>query len=123
MPTRTGSKGKTRPLLVGVQTHITTMKTNMEAPQKTGNQSTSRSTYTTLGKIPKDALSYHRDTCTIMFMKAFIHSSQKLVVPQLKRGFFKMWYIYPVVHRQCTPKTQDLHKKEDISYRITSATG
>ena len=40
-------------LLVGVQTCTGTMKIRVVIPQEDGNQSTSRSSYTTIGHIPK----------------------------------------------------------------------
>jgi hypothetical protein len=46
-------------------------KISVAVPQKVGNQSTSRSSYTMLGHIPKQCSSYHRDTCSTMFIVAF----------------------------------------------------
>lgn len=53
------SKGKTHPLLVGVQTFTATMEISMAGSQLTGSQSTSRLSYTALADIPKNAQSYH----------------------------------------------------------------
>ena len=46
-------KANTPPLLVEVQTYTTTLETNIAVSQKTGNQSTSKLSSTTLGHIPK----------------------------------------------------------------------
>ena len=43
------NKGNTPPLMVGVQTSITTLEMNKAVSQKVGNQSTSRPSYTNLG--------------------------------------------------------------------------
>lgn len=56
MLARIWSKGNTPPLLVGIQTFTTTMEISMVVPQKDGNQSTSRSSYTTLRHKPKRCL-------------------------------------------------------------------
>jgi hypothetical protein len=53
MLVRTWSKGNTPPLLVGVQTCITTLEINLVVSQMIGNSSTSRSSYITHGNIPK----------------------------------------------------------------------
>ena len=53
MLVRMWSKQNTLPLLVGVQTHIGTMKISVVIPQKDGNQPTSKSSCITLGHIPK----------------------------------------------------------------------
>ena len=50
---RMWSKGNTPPLLVGVQTCTDTLEINMAVSQKTGNQTTSKPSYTTLGHISK----------------------------------------------------------------------
>jgi len=48
-----GAKGTTPPLLVGLQTFITTLEINLAVSQKTGNASTSRHHYITPEHIPK----------------------------------------------------------------------
>jgi hypothetical protein len=53
------SKGNTPPLLVGMQTYTDTMEIDMAVPQKFSNQSTSRSSYTTLGHCCKPASGSH----------------------------------------------------------------
>ena len=45
--------GKILPLLVGVQTCVTTLEINMAVSQKFGNSSTSRRSYTTPRHTPK----------------------------------------------------------------------
>lgn len=46
-------KGKTHPLVMGIQTCIAIMEISVVVPQKAGNSCTSRSRYTTLGRIPE----------------------------------------------------------------------
>jgi hypothetical protein len=43
----------TPPLLLGIQTSITSMEINLGVSQKVGNQSILRLTYTAFGHIPK----------------------------------------------------------------------
>lgn len=64
------SKENTPQLLVGVQTCTATMGINMVVPQKSGNQSASRPSYNTLGHIPKDTPSYHKNSCSTVFIVA-----------------------------------------------------
>lgn len=44
-------KRNTHPLLVGVQTGMTTMEISVEVPQEAGKRSTSRCSCTTLGNV------------------------------------------------------------------------
>ena len=67
---RMWSKGNTPPLLVGVQTWIAALKISMAISQKIRSESTSRSSNTILGHIPKDAQLYHKDICSTMFVAA-----------------------------------------------------
>ena len=73
---RLWSKRNTPPLLMGVQNCTTTLEITFEVSPKTGNSSTSRSSYTTPGPIHKrcstilQGLLYH---VHIIFM----HKSQK----------------------------------------------
>jgi hypothetical protein len=46
-------KKTTPPLVVGLQAGTTTLEMNLEVPQKIGNGSTLRHSYTTLGNISK----------------------------------------------------------------------
>jgi hypothetical protein len=50
------SKGNTPPLLVGLQICMTTLENNPDIPQKIGNSSTSRPSYTSSGLILKRCL-------------------------------------------------------------------
>jgi hypothetical protein len=70
MLARLWSKGAL--LLGGVQTCTDALEVIMMVPQKIGNGSTSRPRYTIplLGIFPKDAPSYHKDTCSAMFKTA-----------------------------------------------------
>jgi hypothetical protein len=53
MLARMWRKMNTPPLLVELHTGKTTLKINLEVPQKIGNRSTLRLIYTTVGIIPK----------------------------------------------------------------------
>ena len=68
---RMWNKGNTSLLLVGMQTCTTTLEISMVVSQKIRKQPTSISSDTTLGYIPKkDAQSYHKDTCSTIFIAA-----------------------------------------------------
>jgi hypothetical protein len=67
---RLWNRGNTPLLLVGGQIDTATVEINMAVPYEDGNQSTSKSCYTTLGHIPKGAPSYCKDTCITMFTDA-----------------------------------------------------
>ena len=71
-------KENTPPLLVEVQTFKDTMEINMAVPQKVGNQSTSRSSYTTLGHISKGHSILPQGHMLNHVHCGFIHNSQKL---------------------------------------------
>lgn len=62
------SKENNHPLLVGVHTCTDTMKISVMFIQEDENRSTSRFIHATADHIPKDASSYHRDTCSTMFI-------------------------------------------------------
>jgi hypothetical protein len=55
MLVRMWSKGKTPPLLVGVQTCTTTLEINLVVSQKTGNSLPQNPAIPLLGIYPKDA--------------------------------------------------------------------
>ena len=59
------------------------MEINVVVPQKTGNQSTLRPSYTTLGLIPKESSTIHEDICLIMVHSSFINNSQKLETTEM----------------------------------------
>jgi hypothetical protein len=70
------------------------MDISVVVPQEERSQSTSRSrlSYTTLGHIAKDALSYHRDTCSVMFVGALfiiVRNWKNLGISQQKEEFRK----------------------------------
>ena len=50
---RMWSKGNTHPLLVGMQTCVTTLEISVEVFKETGSQPTSRPSNSTIGNIPK----------------------------------------------------------------------
>jgi hypothetical protein len=58
------SSGNIPPLLVGVQTSISTLEINLVVSQKTGSNSTLRPSYSTSGIYPKGIPPSHRDTCS-----------------------------------------------------------
>jgi hypothetical protein len=65
------SKGNTPPLLMGMLTCITTLGINLAVSKKTGNSSTSRPAIPLLGIYPKDAPTFHKNTCSTMIIAAF----------------------------------------------------
>ena len=62
-----------------------------------GNQSTSRPSNTTLGYIPKDAYSYHKDICSALFIAALFQIARTYKQPRhtlIEELIKKRWYIY-----------------------------
>jgi hypothetical protein len=59
MTARMYNKQNIYPLLVGVQTYTATMEISVYVPQENGKISTIRSSYPTLGCIPKKTTSYY----------------------------------------------------------------
>jgi hypothetical protein len=63
--------------------------------QKIGNLFTSRHSCSILGN-PKDALLYHKDTCSTMFIEALFIIVRNLEQPRCPstEKWINMWYIY-----------------------------
>ena len=89
MLARMQSKGNTHPLPVGVQTCTATVEISMAVPQEDGNQSTSRSSYTTHRHIAKACFILPQRYLFSHVHCCFVHNSEKmetasLNVPQQK---------------------------------------
>ena len=78
MLARVWSKGNTPSLLVKVQTCVAIVEINMVVSQKTGNQSTSRPSYTIPGHIPKGSANLSQGHLLNYVLRSFICNSQKL---------------------------------------------
>ena len=108
------SKGNAPPLLVGAQTWTATMEISMAIPQKDETESTSSSSYSTLGYIPKYTSSYHLtvvDTCTTVFSIALLILARNWRQPtrlSMDERIKKMGYIY------WAKSLQPLFKKNEI---------
>jgi hypothetical protein len=92
-----GSYLRSTPLLVGLQTGTTTLEINLAVPQKIGNSSTSRPSYTTLGHIPKRPMIPHNEMCSTMIIAALFiiaRSWEQPRYPSTKEWIQKMWFIY-----------------------------
>jgi hypothetical protein len=82
MLARMWRKRNTPPLLVGLQACKTTLKISLADPREDGHCATSRPSYSTLyikyilSKYTKEAPSYHKDTCSIMFIAALFIMSR-----------------------------------------------
>jgi hypothetical protein len=55
---------------VGLQACPTTLEVSLEVPQKTGHNTTRRSTILLLGIYPEEVPTGNKNTCTIMFIAA-----------------------------------------------------
>ena len=69
---RLWSKGNTHPLLVGMQTYVTSLEINVVVSQKTGDQPTSESSNSTLGNILK--------RCSIILQKRLFNYVQSTII-------------------------------------------
>jgi hypothetical protein len=72
------SKEKAPPWLIGVQTWAATLEINKEVSQKIKNQSTSRTSHTTPGHIPKGCSILPQGHMLNYVCSSFIHNNQKL---------------------------------------------
>jgi hypothetical protein len=84
MLARMWNNRNTSPLLVRVQTCTTTLEINLEVSLKIRSSSTSRPSYTTgyIGIYPKDALTSHQDTSSIMFIAALFLTARNWKQPR-----------------------------------------
>ena len=78
------NQGNTPPLPAGVQICIATLEISMKVSQKIGNQSTTRSSNTTLGHIPKGYSNIPQKHLLNNVHSSIIRHSQNLDVPQLR---------------------------------------
>ena len=90
-------KGNTPPLLVGVQTSTAALEISMMIYQKIRKQPSSDPAISLLGLYSKDAQSYHKDMCSVMFIAALfvlarIWNQPKF--PSTEEWIRKMWHIY-----------------------------
>ena len=79
-------KENTLSLLVGMKTSTITLETNMVVSQKIGKLPQNPG-ITLLGIFPKDAQSYHKNTCSTAFIAALFaiaRTGNNLDGPQLK---------------------------------------
>ena len=91
------TRANTPPLLLGVHTCTVTKEINMEAPQESENQSTSRPSYTTLGKTPKGQSILPQGN-----LLNHIHCALFVIAiswkwpgrPSTEEWIKKLWYIY-----------------------------
>jgi len=73
-----GARGNTPQLLVGVQTCTVILEINLMGSQKTGNSSTSRFSYTTLGSTSKRFPTTPQGHLLFDIYSIFIYNSPKL---------------------------------------------
>ena len=78
----------------------------MMISQKTGYQPTSRHSYTTR-IYPKVTISYHKETCSTMFIVASLIIATKWKQPRCpttEEWIKKMWYIYTMKYYSTVKK-------------------
>jgi hypothetical protein len=81
----------------GLQTGTTTLGINLEVPQKIGNSSTLRLSYTILGHIPKRCPTMPQGHVFHYVHSSLTCDSQKLETTQMshnRRKDTEMWFIY-----------------------------
>ena len=84
---RMRSKWNTPRLLVGMKTCIATLKISMAVSQRSGINLTQDPVIPLLDIYPKNAQSYHNDTCPIIFIAALfitVRTGNTLYDPQSK---------------------------------------
>jgi hypothetical protein len=77
------------PLLVGLQTGITTLGINQMVPQKIGIDLPEDSAVSLLGIHLKDAPPYHKDACSLIFIVALFVIAKSWKQPRC--GTFSQW--------------------------------
>ena len=86
------------PLLVGLQSCTTTLEVSLEVPQKTGHNTTGRSSNTSPGHIyPEEVPMGNINTCSTMFIAALFiiaRSWKEPRCPSTEEWIQKLWYIY-----------------------------
>ena len=97
MLVRMWRKRNTPPLLMGLQAGTTTLEISLVVPQKIGHSPIRVSHNTSLGIYPEDVPTSKKDTCSIMFIAAFLiiaRSWKEPRCPSTEEWIQKMWYIY-----------------------------
>lgn len=79
------SKGNTDSLLVGAETCTATLEIGVEVLHEAGMRSTSRPSYTNLGRVTKGSTPFHRDSSSSMIIAALYFKSQKLEKKKKKK--------------------------------------
>jgi hypothetical protein len=85
------------PLLVGLQAGTTTLEIILEVPQKTRHSTTSGSSNTSPGHIPRNDPTANKDTCSTIFIAALFiiaRSWKKNRYPSKEEWIQKVWHIY-----------------------------
>ena len=96
---RMWSKGNTAPLLVGVQTCIVSLKNTRVF--KLGISLPQDPAILLLGIYPKVAQSYHKDTCSAMFIAALLIIAttwKQLRCLSTEDWIEKIWFFYTMEH-------------------------
>ena len=108
-------KKNTPPFLVGLQNGTTTLEINLEVPQKTGNISTWRPIYTTLGYIPKRCPTMSQDMCSTLFIAALFVIARSWKQPRCRTTvefIQKICFIYTMEYYSAV-KNEDILTFED----------
>jgi hypothetical protein len=76
---------------MGLQTGTTTLEINLEVPQKIGNRSTYRHSYTTLdfSNMPQELMFHYVHSSLICDIQKVRKKNKTLDVPQQKNGYRK----------------------------------
>ena len=107
---RMWSNVNTHLLLVGMQTCATIQEISVNISQEIGNQSTSGSSNTTLGNIPKRAQSYYKSICSTMFVAALFviaRTWKQSRCPSTEEWIKKVLHIYTLEY-QSAVKNSDI---------------
>ena len=91
------SNGNTHPLLMGMQSCATTLEISVAVSQENSNESTSGSSNTTLGNIPKTSTIILHSICSAMFIAALFviaRSWKQPRCPSVEEWIKKVWNIY-----------------------------
>jgi hypothetical protein len=94
-------KRNNSPLLVGLETRITTLEINLQVPQKIGSRATWIFSYITLGHIPRRCPTMPQGHVFYYVHSSLICDSQKLETTHMSQNRIwiqKIWFMYTVVY-------------------------
>lgn len=102
------SRGNTHPLLVGLQSWTASVEMSVAVLQENGNRFTSRSSYITLGHIPKWHFVLSWRHCSTMFIAVLFIISRNWKQARCHSTDEEVWYIYTIEYYSAVKKNETM---------------